>query len=107
MFYPIQLLFLTAAFLVPNSQAVISDNLEANMQTAGYYCEVSGKIAKVSIHYGEELNNLPCLVTIQRNNSDVIPLLEAKRSKNHCENKAKVMMQRLVDRGWHCLSSGI
>ena len=107
MIYPIQALFLMAAFLVPHSQAVIPDGLEANMQAAGYYCETPREVARVSIHYGDKLSDIACRVTIQRNSSPVVSLLEAKRSKNLCESKAKVMMQRLVDRGWRCLSSGL
>ncbi|MFT6387152.1 MAG: putative ATP-grasp superfamily ATP-dependent carboligase [Cellvibrionaceae bacterium] len=107
MISPIQLLFLMAAFLVPNSQAVISDRLEANMQTAGYYCQKRRDIAIVSIHYQNSTNDLPCSVSIQKNSSPVVSLLEAKRNKDNCESKAKTMMQRLVDRGWRCLSSGL
>ncbi|MGH1438739.1 MAG: hypothetical protein ACRBBR_01405 [Cellvibrionaceae bacterium] len=105
--HPIRLLFLMAAFLVPNSQAVIADRLEANMHTAGYFCSTAGKTAEVSIHYGDNAQHLPCRVTLQKSGSSIVSILEAKRNKNHCDLKAASMKQRLVDRGWHCLSSGI
>jgi len=104
--HPLQWLFLMAAFLVPNSQAVIANRLEANMHTAGYFCSTTGKTAEVSIHYGSNHLRLPCRVTVQRNGSAAVSILEAKRNKDHCDLKAASMKQRLVDRGWHCLSSG-
>ncbi len=107
MIYPTQLLFLAAAFLVPNSQAVLSDNLAIVMEEAGYYCEAAGKITKVNIHYGESANNLPCKVTVESKGSEAMVLLEAKRNVEICEHKADVMKQRLIDRGWSCLSSGM
>lgn len=105
--HPIQWLLLMAAFLVPNSQAVIADRLEANMHTAGYFCSIAGKTTEVSIHYGDNNQHLPCRVTVQKSGSAVVSILEAKRNKDHCNLKAESMKQRLVDRGWHCLSSGI
>jgi len=107
MLHPTQLFFLMAAFLVPNSQAVIADRLNANMQSAGYFCSIQGRTTEVSIYYEDNIRSLPCRVTVQKNGLPVVAILEAKRNKIHCDNKAKSMKQRLVDRGWHCLSSGV
>lgn len=107
MYYSLRLLCLAAAFLVPNSQALLSDQLQAGMTTAGYYCSLGGNRATVSIHYGDSASHLPCSVGLQKNQGEVVSLLEAKRHLSHCETKAIQMQKRLHDRGWQCLSSGI
>lgn len=105
--YPTKSLLILAIFLVPNSQAVISNSAEASKNTRGYFCEIPGKTMSVNIHYGDSPSNLPCRVTIEGSNTQAISLIEAKRNTSLCEHKAETMKQRLVDRGWHCLSSGI
>ncbi|MGH1487655.1 MAG: hypothetical protein ACRBCI_15680 [Cellvibrionaceae bacterium] len=107
MLYPAQLLFLTAAFLVPNSQAVKSNNLDADMNAAGYYCSIGQTARAININYGESEQGLPCQVTLQEKVGQITQLLEAKRNVAICETKAKIMATRLIDRGWHCQSSGI
>ena len=105
--YATQLLFLMAAFLVPNSQAVISNNQDADMNTAGYYCSIGQQAKSIHIHYGNNTQGLPCQVTLQHNTRAITQLLSAKRNVSICENKAGSMAVRLIDRGWHCQTSGI
>ena len=107
MLYPAQLCLLTAAFLVPNSQAVISNNQDADMNNAGYYCSSGQTTQTINIHYGNSTQGLPCKVTLQAKSGDVTQLLEAKRNVSICETKAKLMATRLIDRGWRCQRSGI
>ena len=104
--FPTQLLFILAAFLVPVSQAVVSNNDVANMNAAGYYCATSQEIRTIQIHYGSDSQGLPCRVTYERSNK-VTQLLQADRSTAICEHKAEIMAARLIDRGWHCEGSGL
>ncbi len=107
MFYFLQFICLLAIFLVPHSQAVISDNHDANMTLAGYYCKNHSEIRTINIIYSDKPQGLPCQVTFQKNSTEVMQLLEAKRNVEACKNKAVRMASRLRDRGWQCQSSGI
>ena len=96
-----------AIFLVPNSQALKSDNMNVATDAAGYFCTLDGSIRNVSIIYGDSPQGLPCKVTYQQQDRSAITLLEAKRNTNICETKAKNMALRLNDRGWRCEASAI
>ena len=102
--YVIRLLLMASPFLVPSTQAIISAKPASTEQSTGYQCQNGGKTAKVSIHYTDTPNNLPCKVILEKSNQGAIPLLEARRNTAICEEKAEVMKQRLIDRGWYCHS---
>ena len=110
---PKQGLFLMAAFLVPNSQAVISNSLgatisSASMDSSSYYCSTNrGETQHISVIYGNSPTGLPCSVTLQANQAVVTQLLQAKRNVAACAQKARAMALRLQDRSWHCQSSRI
>ncbi|MEO0442671.1 MAG: hypothetical protein AAFZ92_02880 [Pseudomonadota bacterium] len=97
-----QLPYLVAAFLVPNSQALVNNPLAVSMNTPGYHCQVKRDLHMINIHYGASHQGLPCKVTYQRGGMGVTQLLEARRNVGICEHKAKRMAVRLIDRGGEC-----
>ena len=102
-----RLLCLVAAFLVPNSQALISNPVIITVDTPGYHCRLNTNLRMINIHYGNNAQGLPCQVTHRENTHAIRQLLEAKRNINICESKATDMAARLRDRGWRCEQVGI
>jgi hypothetical protein len=101
------LLMSVATFLVPNSQIAMSNPTDTALKVSSYSCQLGYETKKVSLHYGEYSQGLPCQVSLQQGNQATTLLLEAKRNPNTCEDKAKDMTSRLLDRGWRCNSTGI
>ena len=92
---------LVMTILVPNTQAVIS-HAGSDMALNGYYCTQPGKINMITVEYSDHVTGLPCKVEYHQNSYTSQTLLEAQRSIEACEVKAKSMSLRLLDRGWQC-----
>lgn len=106
MLYPKHLFFLLATFLVPATQAIVSNQHSVDMDGFGYYCSNHSEVRMINIVYGSSPQGLPCQVTFQQNSGSVTQLLSVQRNVDICEYKADSMAARMIDRGWSCQASG-
>lgn len=107
MLYSREIIFIAVTCLVPHSKALITHDGEKNVDSIGYLCKTLGKVTKVNIEYRDEDElTQSCRVTLEKNSDEPISMLSSTRNALICENKAHMMQQRLLDRGWQCSSSG-